>query len=73
MATKLGNMVAYLDGLLPIELFDNKLDKVLTHRAKLSSLKQHDPLIMWSIWGHIEIWKIHVYINITHWKYWPFL
>ena len=36
---------------------NTKLDKLLTHSERLLSLKPYDPLITWSTWGHLTIWK----------------
>ena len=51
MATKLGRVATYLEGLCilslgPLRPMDTKLGKVLTYCEKLTPLKPHDTLII---------------------------
>ena len=37
----------------------HQLGKMLTYHEGLSSFKPHDCLIIWSMWGHVILWKIY--------------
>ena len=42
---------------------DTKLGKVLTYLETPLPLKLHGPLIMWSMLGHLIIWKSYIYFT----------
>ena len=49
--------------------------KLMTYRDRQPPLKPHDSMIMWSTWGYVTVWKIHIFsftrlITTKHRNYW---